>query len=119
MKLLTLMDDQASEHFGLYHEHGLSFYIETASSKILFDFGAGSHTLDNARTLNLPLASIDYAIGSHGHSAGGILSPVNSGAISISIKSRLSCGSISKNDTIFSGEIRCQRNPHDLPGEQL
>lgn len=67
MKLLTLMDDQASEHFGLYHEHGLSFYIETASSKILFDFGAGSHTLDNARTLNLPLASIDYAIGSHGH----------------------------------------------------
>ena len=81
MKLMTLMDDQASEHLGLYHEHGLSFYIETASTRILFDFGAGSHTLDNARALNLPISSVNYMVGSHGHydHAGGYPALVRSG----------------------------------------
>ena len=56
--------------------HGLSFYIETANHKILFDAGQNDETLKNARTLGIDLRQVDVAILSHGHydHSGGLLS---------------------------------------------
>lgn len=75
------MDDKPSEHLGLYHEHGLSFYVDTGSEKLLFDFGSGSHTVANAEKLDVPLKDISFAIGSHGHydHAGGYPACVDAG----------------------------------------
>lgn len=61
------MDNLAGEQKALKAEHGLSFYVETEHVKILFDFGAGRHTLDNAEKLNIRLEQLDFAVGSHGH----------------------------------------------------
>lgn len=48
-------------------EHGLSFYIETAKHRLLFDTGASSLHLSNARLLGVGLQSVDTVIISHGH----------------------------------------------------
>lgn len=64
---MTLMDNLAGEQKALKAEHGLSFYVETDHVRILFDFGAGRHTLDNAGKLNIRLEMMDFAMGSHGH----------------------------------------------------
>lgn len=48
-------------------EHGLSFYVETEQARILFDFGAGIHTYENAEKLNIHPDCIDFAVCSHGH----------------------------------------------------
>ena len=67
MKLVTVMDNRGGENHGLISEHGLSFYAEFPTLKVLFDFGPGKDTLANARKLDIPLPEIQYAIGSHGH----------------------------------------------------
>lgn len=48
-------------------EHGLSLYIETSTHKILFDTGQSDLFLDNAKKLEVDIASIDTVIISHGH----------------------------------------------------
>ena len=67
MKLITILDDKPSEHLGLAHEHGLSFFVEQNGHRVLFDFGSGIHTLENMRRLNIAPDSVEYAVGSHGH----------------------------------------------------
>ncbi len=67
MKIVTVMDNIGSEHKALYHEHGLSFYIEKGDKKLMFDFGSGTHTFDNFEKLGLQIERIDYAIISHSH----------------------------------------------------
>lgn len=67
MKLVTLMDNCAGENLGLKHEHGLSFYAQFPDAKVLFDFGPGPDTVENARKLDVPLENIQFAVGSHGH----------------------------------------------------
>lgn len=67
MKIVTVMDNTGSEHRALYHEHGLSFYIEKDKKKLMFDFGSGTHTFDNFEKLGLQMEEIDYAIISHSH----------------------------------------------------
>ena len=67
MKLTAIMDNHRSEQKALTAEHGLSFLLDTGTTKILFDFGAGRAAYDNAVKLNVDLKSIDYAVGSHGH----------------------------------------------------
>lgn len=81
MKITTLMDNIPSEHKSLHAEHGLSFRIETDHVNVLFDFGAGNRTLENARALKTDLTAFDYAVGSHGHydHAGGYPSLVKAG----------------------------------------
>lgn len=64
---MTVMDNLAGEQKAMKAEHGLSFYVETEEVRILFDFGAGGHALDNARKLGIRLDQIDFAVGSHGH----------------------------------------------------
>jgi len=55
--------------------HGLSFFIETKSHKILFDFGPSDETLRNAEKLGIDLGQVDVAVLSHGHydHSGGLL----------------------------------------------
>ena len=67
VKITTVMDNKAGEQKSLTAKHGLSFFVETGKSKILFDFGAGKAAYDNARKLNIGMEDINYAIGSHGH----------------------------------------------------
>ncbi len=45
-KIVTLIEDTGRDD-GLEKEHGLSFYIEAAGHKILFDTGAGNRFLSN------------------------------------------------------------------------
>jgi len=66
MIIKTLIENvPLSADFGA--EHGLSLYIETQSNKILFDTGASSLFLENAKKLEVNIADIDYLIISHGH----------------------------------------------------
>ncbi len=59
------MENTALE--GFLWEHGLSLYLETGTTKILFDMGQSDGFLSNARLLGLDLAEVDFAVLSHGH----------------------------------------------------
>ena len=48
-------------------EHGLSLYIETQKHKILFDMGASTIFLENAKKMGIDLNLVDIGILSHGH----------------------------------------------------
>ena len=48
-------------------EHGLSFYIETAAHRLLFDTGASSLLAENAAALQIDLSNVDTVVLSHGH----------------------------------------------------
>lgn len=48
-------------------EHGLSLYIETENSNILFDMGQTSLFSENAKKLGVDLTKVDFAVLSHGH----------------------------------------------------
>lgn len=56
---------------GVKAEHGLSFHIETATEKILFDTGRSDLFLRNAGKMGVDLAGVDHLILSHGHSDHG------------------------------------------------
>ena len=64
---MTVMDNLAGEQKAMKAEHGLSFYVETGDMRILFDFGAGRHALENALRLGIRPEQADIAVGSHGH----------------------------------------------------
>ena len=64
---MTVMDYLAGEQKAMKAEHGLSFYVETGDMRILFDFGAGRHALENALRLGIRPEQADIAVGSHGH----------------------------------------------------
>jgi len=66
MKITTLVDNLVYPR-NLLAEHGLSFYIEIANSKILFDCGQSSIFAQNAYNLEIELKEIDNVIISHGH----------------------------------------------------
>lgn len=66
MKIVTLMENTAVSP-ELKSSHGLSFYIETKTHKILFDMGPDGTFLDNARKLGVDIPAVDLAVLSHGH----------------------------------------------------
>ena len=66
MKIVTLIENLANRS-GLIAEHGLSFYIETDKSKIIFDTGQSSLFLNNAKKLNINIEDVDALVLSHGH----------------------------------------------------
>lgn len=66
MIIKVLMENTAcSEEFRA--EHGLSLYLETCGHKILFDMGQSGTFADNAKRLGVNLATVDFAVLSHGH----------------------------------------------------
>ena len=70
MVIKVLLENRTSSpEFGC--EHGLSLYIETQKHKILFDMGASTIFLENAKKMGVDLSLVDIAILSHGHSDHG------------------------------------------------
>ncbi len=66
MLIKTLVENTSvSQDFG--NEHGLSLYIETKKHRILFDVGASSLFLENAKKMDVDIASVDFLVISHGH----------------------------------------------------
>jgi 7,8-dihydropterin-6-yl-methyl-4-(beta-D-ribofuranosyl)aminobenzene 5'-phosphate synthase len=75
MILTTLIENLVYQR-GLIAEHGLSFYLDSGATKIIFDTGQGENFIRNARQLGIDISTIDYLVISHGHfdHAGGISS---------------------------------------------
>ncbi len=65
VKISVLTDNHAQRQFRA--EWGLSFFIETDSTKILFDFGDSDLFLKNASILGIDPFSADHYVLSHGH----------------------------------------------------
>ena len=74
MRIINLVENEPSAS-GCEAAHGLSFYIETANHKILFDTSPSDVLVRNAEKLGVDLTTIDTVILSHGHydHSGGIL----------------------------------------------
>lgn len=74
MQIISIIDDAPANN-GLKNEHGLCFYLETASKKYLFDVGASSLFLFNAKKLGIDIKDIDALFISHNHydHIGGLL----------------------------------------------
>ncbi len=64
---ITVLVENTAESAGLLAEHGLSFWIEAGSQRILFDTGQGAVLVNNAYRLGIPLSRADAIVLSHGH----------------------------------------------------
>jgi len=67
VKIKVLIDNQPGDDALLECEHGLSFYIETACSRVLCDMGASEKFISNTSRMGTDLSAIDFAFVSHGH----------------------------------------------------
>lgn len=66
MRLTVLVENTAGSA-ALQCVHGLSFYLEAAGKRILFDMGPGAQFAQNAQALGVALDAVDFAVLSHGH----------------------------------------------------
>jgi 7,8-dihydropterin-6-yl-methyl-4-(beta-D-ribofuranosyl)aminobenzene 5'-phosphate synthase len=64
---ITVLVENTAGGRGLLAEHGLSFWIEFGTRRILFDTGQSRLLLANARRLKINLESTDAIVLSHGH----------------------------------------------------
>jgi 7,8-dihydropterin-6-yl-methyl-4-(beta-D-ribofuranosyl)aminobenzene 5'-phosphate synthase len=64
---ITVLVENTAGGRGLLAEHGLSFWIEHGSHRILFDTGQSDILLKNAQILRIDLSQTDAIILSHGH----------------------------------------------------
>jgi 7,8-dihydropterin-6-yl-methyl-4-(beta-D-ribofuranosyl)aminobenzene 5'-phosphate synthase len=67
LSLTVLVDNTPLTDRDLMGEAGLSFFIETAEKKILFDTGLSGLFLENGEKMGISLRGLDYLILSHGH----------------------------------------------------
>lgn len=67
MTSLTLLVENTARGMGVLGEHGLAWWIDTGSHRVLFDTGQGMALLNNARRLGIDLARADAIVLSHGH----------------------------------------------------
>jgi 7,8-dihydropterin-6-yl-methyl-4-(beta-D-ribofuranosyl)aminobenzene 5'-phosphate synthase len=67
LSLTVLVDNTTRTDTDLCGEAGLSFFIETAGKKILFDTGLSGLFLTNAERMGVSLLDPDFLILSHGH----------------------------------------------------
>ena len=65
--LTVLIENTKPEGSPLIAEHGLSFLVETAQTKFIFDCGHTGAAFDNAKILNVDLSEIKFAVLSHSH----------------------------------------------------
>ncbi|RLC19902.1 MAG: MBL fold metallo-hydrolase [Deltaproteobacteria bacterium] len=72
---VTVLVENTARDRGTIGEHGLAFWIETGSARILFDTGQGMALPNNAKRLDIPLDRTDAVVLSHGHydHTGGLL----------------------------------------------
>ncbi len=68
MIVTTLVDNsRVEDRADLCVERGLSLYIDTEGTKLLFDMGSGRTFCDNAPLLNIDIQEVDLAVISHRH----------------------------------------------------
>lgn len=67
MKLTVLVDNNTLIDRYYLGEPGVSYFIETGATRVLFDVGYSDAFLRNARTAGLDPLSADYVVLSHGH----------------------------------------------------
>jgi 7,8-dihydropterin-6-yl-methyl-4-(beta-D-ribofuranosyl)aminobenzene 5'-phosphate synthase len=67
LSLTVLIDDNTLIDRYFSGEPGLSFLIETAGKKILFDTGCSGMFLANAEKMGISLRDLNYVVLSHGH----------------------------------------------------
>lgn len=65
-RIVVLVENTAGGQ-GLLAEHGLSFWIELGSRRILFDTGQSDILMKNAQVLGIDLSRTDAIVLSHGH----------------------------------------------------
>lgn len=64
---LTILSENTVRGAGLLGEHGLSYWLETGTHRVLFDTGQGMVLEKNAAKLGIDLAQADAIVLSHGH----------------------------------------------------
>jgi len=64
---IAVLADNTVQGLGLLGEHGLSLWIETPDTCVLFDTGQGLVLPRNAETLGVDLECLDTVVLSHGH----------------------------------------------------
>ena len=67
LTLTVLIENTKPDGSNLIAEHGLSFLVETARSKFIFDCGHTGAAFDNAKILGVNLSDINFAVLSHSH----------------------------------------------------
>ena len=64
---LTILSENTVRGAGLLGEHGLAYWLDTGSHRVLFDTGQGMALLPNAAKLGIDLSRADAIVLSHGH----------------------------------------------------
>ncbi len=64
---VSLLCENTARGSGVIGEHGLSWWIEAGSRRVLFDLGQGIGLLSNANLLGVDLDTVDAIAISHGH----------------------------------------------------
>ena len=64
---ITVLVENTSYSPELRAEHGLSLFVETEQTKLLFDMGRTDLFLQNAERLGVKIDEVDLAVISHGH----------------------------------------------------
>jgi 7,8-dihydropterin-6-yl-methyl-4-(beta-D-ribofuranosyl)aminobenzene 5'-phosphate synthase len=64
---LTILSENTVRGAGLLGEHGLSYWLETGTHRVLFDTGQGMVMEKNAAKLGIDLGQADAIVLSHGH----------------------------------------------------
>lgn len=67
LKLTVLIENTTPEGSRLAAEHGLSFFVETARTKFIFDCGHTGAAFDNAKLLGVDLRGVKTVALSHSH----------------------------------------------------
>ena len=67
LTLKILIENTKTVGSELIAEHGLSFFVETARTKFIFDCGHTGAAFDNAKLLGVDLRGIKFAVLSHSH----------------------------------------------------
>jgi 7,8-dihydropterin-6-yl-methyl-4-(beta-D-ribofuranosyl)aminobenzene 5'-phosphate synthase len=67
MITVTLLVENTARGAGILGEHGLAWWIDTGTHRMLFDTGQGMALLPNAKALGVDLARADSIVLSHGH----------------------------------------------------
>lgn len=80
LRITTLIENNPDDKGRLFHEHGLSLFVEVGELKILFDTGKSGKFTQNAQVLNKNLNKLDYCVLSHGHydHSGGVVTLLKS-----------------------------------------
>ena len=67
MIALTILVENTARGTGVLGEHGLAYWLDTGTHKVLFDTGPGVALFHNALRLGIHLSSTDAIVLSHGH----------------------------------------------------